>query len=58
MNRQIFNEFKINEEDFFLWCKENKKPRYKREVKQEFFKLIQDKKLIRNSDGKLVKQGD
>lgn len=45
MNKQIFNELGVTDEDFLLWCKENKKPRYKREVKQEFFKLIQDKKL-------------
>lgn len=55
MNKQLFKEVGIKEEEFLDWCKQNQKPSYKRETKEEFFKLIRENKLIRNFDGKIVK---
>lgn len=53
MNRQILQKLNITEDDYLTWCKNNKKPGYKREIKEEFFKKILDGKIIRNENGEL-----
>lgn len=55
MNKQIFEQVGVKEEDYKKWCKNNDKNYYSKETKEEFFKLIQEKKLVKDSDGSLVK---
>lgn len=42
-------------EQFFQWCKENNKNKYKTESKQEFFNKILNGKLVKDENGNLVK---
>ena len=56
MNKQIFEQVGVTEEDFKLWCKENNKPTYKPEIKQEFFDKIQNGLLVKDSTGKIIKK--
>lgn len=56
MNKQISKQVGITEEDYKLWCKKNGKIHYKKETKSEFFKLIQDKEIVKDWDGSLVKE--
>lgn len=53
MNRQILQKLNITEDDYLIWCKNNKKSSYKREIKEEFFKKILDGKIVRNKNGEL-----
>ena len=53
MNKQILQKLNITEKDYLTWCKNNKKPSYKREIKEEFFKKILDGKIIKNENGEL-----
>lgn len=55
INKQLSEFMGIKEEDYIKWCKLNKKKKYKRESRTEFFKKIQDGKLKRNEKGILVK---
>ena len=54
MNRQLFETAGVTEEEFLNWCKQNKKPSYKKEVKEEFFQKIHDGKLVKNSQNQLI----
>lgn len=56
MNRQLLQQVGITEAEYKRWCKENGKPSYKPEVKEDFFARIQDGRLVRDSSGKLVKK--
>lgn len=53
MNKQILQKLNITEKDYLSWCKKNKRPSYKREIKEEFFKKILDGKIIKNKNGEL-----
>lgn len=55
MNKQILKQVGISEEDYKLWCIKNNKKHYKKETKEEFFKLIQNKEIVKDWDGSLVK---
>lgn len=57
LNRQLKNLTGVTQTDFRDWCKSNKKSMNKLESKQEFFKLVQSGKLIRDElTGKLVRK--
>lgn len=57
LNRQLKNLTGVTQSDFRSWCKSNKKPMNQLSSKQEFFKLIQSGKLIRDElTGKLVRK--
>ena len=56
MNKQIRRFVDVTEADYKDWCKENKKPAYKPETKAEFFARIQDGRLVKDANGKLVKK--
>lgn len=56
MNKNAFLITGITKEDFIRWCKENKKPSYKKEVRSEFFSKIQEGKLVKDSKGRLIKK--
>lgn len=53
INKQSQKLVGITEQDFLDWCKENKKPSYKISTKREFFRNIEDGKIIRDENGKL-----
>lgn len=53
INKQSLKLVNITEEEYLSWCKENHKAAYKQSTKQEFFKLINENKIIKNEDGKL-----
>lgn len=55
MNKQILKQVGITEEDYKLWCKQNNKVHYKKETKEEFFRLIQNNEIVKDWDGSLVK---
>ena len=46
----------VTETEFKKWCKENKKKAYLASTKAEFFAKIADGRLVRDSEGKLVKK--
>lgn len=56
INKQAFQLAGVSEAEYRKWCKENKKPYYKAETKAEFFSKIQSGRLVKDSDGKLVKK--
>lgn len=45
MNKQCYNVFNVNENDFRVWCDKNNKPHYKTESKREFFLEIFNNKV-------------
>lgn len=47
MNRQVLDEVGISEKDFLKWCKKYHKPKYKPEIKREFFAKIQEGKIVK-----------
>lgn len=54
-NQQTKQLVGVSQTDFRDWCKENKRSMNKLASKQEFFKLIQSGKLVRdNLTGRLV----
>lgn len=57
MNKQLTKMTGITEEDYRNWCKENDRPSYKAETKQEFFEMIQNGQLVKDSStGQLIKK--
>lgn len=56
MNRQLNRYVGVTETDYKNWCKENGKPSYKPETKADFFARIQDGRLVKDANGKLVKK--
>lgn len=56
LNQQAFKLAGVTEEEFKAWCKENKKPMYLKSSKAEFFARIHDGRLVRDTDGKLIKK--
>lgn len=54
-NQQTKRLVGVSQTDFRDWCKENKRSMNKLSSKEEFFKLIQSGKLVRdNLTGRLV----
>ena len=57
MNKQLFVQVGITEKDYKNYCRLNKIPHYKKEVKRQFFADIRDGKLVKNSiTGKIEKK--
>lgn len=56
MNQKALELANVDEGEFRKWCRENGKAYYKPETKKEFFARIQDGRLVRNEEGKLVKK--
>ena len=56
MSKQIRRWVGVTEAEYKAWCKENKKPSYKPETKADFFARIQDGRLVRDANGKLIKK--
>ena len=56
LNKNAFKISGVTEEEYFKWCKENKKPAYLTKTKTEFFARIQDGRLARDAQGNLVKK--
>lgn len=56
MNKQVFEQVGITEEEYKQWCKENKKPYYKSSTKTEFFKKIQEGKILKDNDKLITKK--
>lgn len=56
INKNALKLVGVSLEDYLTWCEENHKPSYKLSSKQEFFNKINDKKLVKNNDGKLIKK--
>jgi hypothetical protein len=55
MKDQAFSITKTTKAEFLEWCKENKKPAYKAETKQDFFDKVKTGRLVRDAaTGKLV----
>ena len=52
---KAFSIVGVTEQDYLDWCKENKKPHYRTSTKAEFFKLIQEGKLVKDKSGQVVK---
>lgn len=56
MNNKIYKLLGVTENDFKIWCKENKREAYKLANKREFFAKVIDKQLVRDPETKrLVK---
>lgn len=55
MNKQIYKVTGMTELDYKIWCKENKRPSYKRKTKQDFFERVLDGRLVKEN-GKLVRK--
>lgn len=56
LNKQAFKLAGVTIDEYKAWCKTVNKPAYRQETKEEFFARIQDGRLVRNSEGKLVKK--
>ena len=56
LNKNAFKISGVTQAEYFRWCKENKKPAYLTSTKTEFFRKIQEGKLVRDSEGKLIKK--
>lgn len=56
MNKKCLDLAGVDENEFYKWCRENKKPTYKTESKREFFSKIQEGKLVRNEKGSIIKK--
>ena len=56
INKNALKLCGVNEEDFLNWCRENKKPAYLNSSKTKFFMEIHQRKLTKDSDGKLIKK--
>ncbi len=55
MKDQAFHITKTTKEEYLEWCKQNDKPSYKQETKNEFFYKIRTMRLVRDSaTGKLI----
>ena len=46
----------VSMSEYKKWCKDNKKPAYKSETKQEFFARIADGRLVRDESGHIIKK--
>lgn len=56
LNKQAFTIAGVTIDDYKKWCKETGKAAYKHESKEEFFARIADGRLVKDSNGKLVKK--
>lgn len=56
MNKSALKIAGVTESDFKKWCLDNKKPSYKASTKAEFFARISDGRLVKDSQGNLVKK--
>lgn len=56
MNRQCFEITGVTEKDYLDWCKEKKKSPYRTSSKREFFARINDGRLVKDKDGKLIRK--
>ena len=56
MNKQVFKQVGVTEQDYLKWCEDNNKAHYKKETKTEFFARIQDGRLVKDSTGKLIRK--
>ena len=55
MNRQVFEVLGITFEEYKDYCKENKIEHYRKSNKREFLRQLLDEELIKNKEGKIVK---
>lgn len=55
MNRQVFEVLGITFEEYKDYCKENKIEHYRNSNKREFLRQLLDGELIKNKEGKIVK---
>ena len=55
MNRQVFEVLGITFEEYKDYCKENKIEHYINSNKREFLRQLLDGELIKNKEGKIVK---
>ena len=56
INQRALEMSNVTEQDYINWCKENKKCKSKTASKKEFFQRIQNGKLGKSKDGKVVKK--
>lgn len=56
MNQNAFKLAGVTEADYKAWCKENRRPAYKASSRTEFFARIQEGRLVKDADGRLVKK--
>ena len=56
INKNALKLCGVTEEDYLNWCRENKKPAYLNSSKTKFFMEIHQRKLAKDSDGKLIKK--
>lgn len=55
MNKTVFELANVTEEEYYKWCRKNKKSAYLIDTKRDFFTKIQQGKLVRNDKGEIVK---
>lgn len=48
ISKQALEMFNVDYEEYLIWAKENNKNIYLNETKEEFFRKLKDKILIRN----------
>lgn len=55
MNEKALEIAGVSKDDFLQWCADNHKPAYKKSTKTEFFRKIQTRQIVRNTQtGKIV----
>ena len=48
INKQALELVGVTVDEYLFWCKENKRPSYKEETKQDFFKRIREGKIVKD----------
>lgn len=56
MNKKAFQIANVTEADYRNWCKDNKKVINAAESRREFFARIQDGRLVKDLNGKIIKK--
>ena len=55
-NKQVEKMVGVDEREYRKWCKENKEPIHKAESKTKFFARIQEGRLLKDSEGNIVRK--
>ena len=56
INNNALKLWNVTMDDYLAWCKENKRASYLTKTKKEFFSKLRSGRLVKDSNGHLVKK--
>lgn len=58
ISKRALDYLKVEEKDYILWCKKNKKKDWLASSRKEFCNKIINNKLIKDKDGNIIEKDD